>query len=198
MILVIKTLNGNLRHTNFNKVIKLLKSARIKFSIISTVEDLSNIKDDNTILGIIIPGSDVMVNREGFDKQSHLFLLCTMVMSRFNDVPVLGICFGCQLLNFIFGGTLRRLSSEMCDTLSMKIAGREINAYFCLNYVIKTVGHQMEVLVTSKIGKQNFPCLIKHRYRNVYGCLFHPEYYKETYYIIYDFVKLCTSSCRTS
>jgi len=89
--------------------------------------------------------------------------------------PILGICAGMQLLAVVFGGTL--VENKRIGQYRVKTVGKsgltsrvEFQSYF-LNSKATEVNDAFEVL--SQVG--SLPCMIKHKDREYYGCLFHPE-----------------------
>lgn len=89
--------------------------------------------------------------------------------------PILGICAGMQLLAAVFGSTL--VESKRIGQYRVKTVGKsgltsrvEFQSYF-LNSEAAEVNDAFEVL--SQVG--SLSCMIKHKDREYYGCLFHPE-----------------------
>lgn len=91
------------------------------------------------------------------------------------DKPVLGICAGMQVLAKLFGCELveqtrigrYRVKIVRKNDLTMK---DEFYSYF-LNS--KTTEPLEEFLTLAESGNLN--CMVKHKSRRFYGCLFHPE-----------------------
>lgn len=88
--------------------------------------------------------------------------------------PILGICAGMQTLGLVFGLHLRKcLGIGMTQITTSKdnpLFSSTFNAYALHNYSVEP-SNEVEVLAESTQCVQ----AIKHKQRNVYGVLFHPE-----------------------
>jgi GMP synthase-like glutamine amidotransferase len=89
--------------------------------------------------------------------------------------PILGICAGMQILARVFGSSLIenvRIGQYKVKTVrkSSLTSKAEFRSYF-LNSKAAGLSDKFEVLGES--GR--LPCMIKHKDREFYGCLFHPE-----------------------
>ncbi len=93
------------------------------------------------------------------------------------NIPILGICAGCQILGKIMGEDLgekmligKKLvscSSAVCRDLVQRV---EFEAYFLSSRYVKVTTHFNILAVTEGI-----PSIIRHSNRPFLGCLFHPE-----------------------
>ena len=90
------------------------------------------------------------------------------------DKPLLGICAGMQTISLAFGLRLKRcLGIGMTQITTLKenpLFSLQFNAYTLHNFSVEPSG-EFEVLAESAQCVQ----AIKHRQREVYGLLFHPE-----------------------
>ena len=100
-------------------------------------------------------------------------------IDRFNwirefDKPILGICAGMQTISLVFGGSLTsclQIGMTEIDTLKDNpLFQGNFKAYALHNYSIKR-SQDFEILAKSAKCIQ----AIKHKQKNIYGVLFHPE-----------------------
>lgn len=184
MILIVN--NSKAKDTKFlNKLLKVVQDTGKKYVIIKNLKQLNNLGKQN-ITSIIISGSNLMVTNDHFTKYPLDFILNFTAIARY-DVPILGICFGCQIINYIFGGTLSKLPRELDEDVYVNIDNVTDKLRFCLNYIIKDVGKDMKILATAHYKNNIFPCFIQHNDRPIYGCLFHPEAHKDSQKLIITF-----------
>ena len=93
---------------DFGSQVTKLIARRIRelgvFSEIITIKELRNIKNFDQIKGIILSGGPSTVT-----KKSHLSIPKEIFQKK---IPVLGICYGLQLIAKLFGGTIRSLKKK--------------------------------------------------------------------------------------
>lgn len=174
----------------FPHLVRFLSKNTPQFTIVNSMKELESV-DVLSITGVILSGSPLFVARESMtlSNMDH-YLVNIMAIVGF-DVPIIGICFGCQLINFLFRGTLTKLEKTFCEDATVTIANDKIKARFCLNYIIDRVSPDFDVVATAEVRKKVIPCVIKHKHRPVMGCLFHPEFHTATHQVLYDFLDLC-------
>ena len=188
MILVINNTINQKNAMYFPMLIKHLRSMKgFRYKVVNTQKDLEKI-DVDQVTHIIISGSPLMVTKDSIVPNLDQFILNILSILRFN-VPILGICFGCQLLNILFGGKLKRLRKMFCeDTPLYRKDLPATDVRFCLTYVIDEIPPSFEVLGRANIRNHQVPCMIKHKDRPIYGCLFHPEFHDGIVDIITNFI----------
>lgn len=91
------------------------------------------------------------------------------------EKPVLGICAGFQIIGKIFGNEIvenTRIGQFKVDVLQKTrlTSKMELHSYF-LNS--NAVNIEKPFVVVAKSGQ--LTCMIKHKSKEIYGCLFHPE-----------------------
>lgn len=126
----------------------------------------------------ILSGSPLQFIETDINEYAEQFDLNLNIIKKYGTkIPILGICFGAQLINLHFGGELVRIEKTIC---------KDIERYrFCLNYLISKLGNNLEsILQLKNLGTIFF----KHKYYPIYGCLFHPEYHEDTHSFIRNFL----------
>jgi GMP synthase-like glutamine amidotransferase len=185
MIIVI---DNSLRIDNAIHIATTLRALGISdFKVVKTHSQLCKVRGAT---GVILSGSEMMVTDADMKTYSDKFMLNMTALTRF-DVPVLAICFGCQLINHVFGGRLRKLDTRLERNAPIMLDGHRASVKFNCGYLIQSLGPDMESLATMKHKKEDFPCFIRHRERPVYGTLFHPESSPETHKMIKTFYDIC-------
>jgi GMP synthase (glutamine-hydrolysing) len=186
MILIVNNTQGA-KGSYYPKVIDYFRSRRIPYVVVDSLAALGRV-DQKAVRGVVLTGSPLMVNAHDMGTHPDQFLLNIRALEDFG-VPVMGICFGCQLLNQLYGGKVKRLGSLFCkDTLLEDT----MPVRFCLNYVIDKVAPPFETIASASIRGHQVPAFIKHRSLPIYGCLFHPEFYEETRAEFLDrFMRVC-------
>ncbi len=90
--------------------------------------------------------------------------------------PVIGICFGCELIARAFGGELVELPENQKGIYEIEILDKtfgsgSIKVYEGHRWAISKIPDEFEVLAKSETG----PEIIKHKTLPIYGLQFHPE-----------------------
>jgi len=116
-------------------------------------------------------------------------------------VPVLGICYGCELIARAYGSTLEQLEKKEEGVAKVRVIQDDpifnridnFNAYEGHRWAIKKVGADLNVLAESESGIE----AIKHKSKLVYGVQFHPEVFKKEAAgtaLIRNFLSICRES----
>ncbi len=184
MILVVNICKEELSYWEFVKPIEdIIKSIKEQYVVKHYTE--LNKKDLESAEKIIICGTAL----KDFEYLNHIkkFKWIKEV-----EKPILGICAGMQIIVKLFGGELKKKTligkykihvskeSALIDTST----NREIFAYF-LNSLVP---HEVDKINFYNIANiAEVSCAIKHKERNIYGVLFHPEVYNKE--IIINFIK---------
>ncbi len=94
--------------------------------------------------------------------------------------PVIGICFGYELIASAFGATLRELSENKkgiydVEILDENLGRGKIKVFESHRWVVDKLPELFEVLAKSDDG----PEIIKHKEKSIFGLQFHPENFVE-------------------
>lgn len=190
MILIVDNTVGN--KTKYTTMLKdYFVEHHIPHRIVKTVQQIMHIARTQEINGAILGGSTLNINSKVSMDQyaANIYLLVQL------NIPILGICFGCQFLNVLFGGSLEPLEHEFCKLNEVYEIGEKnnINAQFCLHYVIhdSTLSPHFTETFTTHINHEKVICGIQHKEKQIYGVLFHPESSPSTSYILDRFCAMC-------
>ena len=160
------------------------------------------------ITGIIISGSSMKLTQIGTDISKYVHIL--HYLRAFQHVPVLGICFGAQLLLTLYGGALvdnRKYTSQYAPVQVLKTnklfrtttktplrrVGSEgspssniIIASFNFSDIPIMPPSTRKVKPIAWVNGNTTSLAVAYEFERgrVYGCLFHPELNPDTYYII--------------
>ncbi|NOY14765.1 MAG: hypothetical protein GXP43_00950 [bacterium] len=94
--------------------------------------------------------------------------------------PIIGICLGFELIGFVFGAGLSRLSQKTKGIVKIKILNDKtkifnnlpnLYVYESHRWVISQTPPALVKLAESKYGVE----AVKHKTKNIYGFQFHPE-----------------------
>ena len=146
------------------------------FSEIITAQNISKIKDYNYVKGIILSGGPATVTKKNHQKvPKEIF---------FKNIPILGICYGLQLIANLFGGSIKssKKKREIGRTiLRKKKKSLLIKNFFNENNKSVWMSHQDAVTKLPKgfkvIASTNKSKLtiIENTQKKIYGIQFHPE-----------------------
>lgn len=143
------------------------------------VVDLENLVgvDHTKYDAIFLTGSNrypIVYSEEKVSAEMELILNSTK--------PIIGMCYGCELINIAFGGTLEDKGSEgrMKGITHLQIVSDDypflekyngMEVYENHQWICDTVAEDFEVLAVSHSCAQ----IIKHKERQIWGIQFHPE-----------------------
>ena len=161
-------INNGVSHPT--RIISLLKDAEVKVFDFSQSKEVLSSKFDF----IILTGSSqfpIIYNEEKLEDEVRLI--------QESSVPILGICYGCELIAFAFGGTLKDTQVRRQDLITIQtikddtiFEGKKIfTAYDAHRWTIESLPEEIEVLAISEHGAE----IIRHTTRPIYGFQFHPE-----------------------
>lgn len=179
-----------IRHTLVKYRIPFIETKKVDSSIIQ--------KYKKRIKGIILSGSPMILDNDNIAKYNYdIFYMLNL------DVPVLGICFGSQLMTIINGGSLKKMDAFVCDVLPATIVAKdcflfdglpsEMQMNFCFSYLpVKPRTHKSSVLATIPINGKKTPIAFKYSDK-MFCILGHPEIQEETQVIYRNFYDYCLS-----
>jgi len=146
------------------------------FSEILTINDLYKIKDYKRIKGIILSGGPSTVTKKKYPSiPKEIFL---------KKIPVLGICYGLQLIAKLFGGSIKSLKKKREFGRALLYKKRQsllIKNFFNIKNNSVWMSHQDAVTKIPKgfktiaSTKESRLTIIENIQSKIYGVQFHPE-----------------------
>jgi len=187
--------NDELAYIKYVK--KTLKKLKIPFHIVSKIENIEYLFEK--IKGIIITGSSLKMSHAGIDYPLDILDFNIYYINKLN-VPVYGICFGCQLLNIIFNGKLIDNKEYICEELPFYKVDKNyllfenINTTNKFNYCFsdlvipskKTISY-----ASIKVDNKEYKVAFEFKKNKIFGTLFHPELKNDTQQVYLNFYNLC-------
>ena len=146
------------------------------FSEIITISEMHEITDYTNIKGIILSGGPATVTKKFFPSiPKEIFL---------KKIPILGICYGLQLISKLFGGTIKSLPKKR--EFGRAIIFKKKNSLLIKNFFntknkLVWMSHQDAVINLPKgfalvaSTKNSKFTIIENLKKNFYGLQFHPE-----------------------
>jgi GMP synthase (glutamine-hydrolysing) len=158
---------------HIRKLLDYLEIKKIDFELLPFCSKV--LKHAKGAHAFILSGS----SHSPFGKYSRYFAFEEKFVKESN-LPILGICFGLEIIVLSFGGKLEKLEKKIKGKRKIKIVkkdrifkglGEEFTAYEGHKLRIKEMPRNFEILARSR------DCIevIKHREREIYGLQFHPE-----------------------
>lgn len=186
MILVVD--NGDTKRVKC--LINYLKEKNCKFKLIQSIDDMVTMKN---VHGIILSGSPVMINGEHFLRDQDIFFSNAHALHKFAHVPILGICFGSQFLNVVWGGELQKLENHVCGSVPVKFhkTKETYDFHFCCRYAPKKLPDVFREVASATLAGKKVPCIFRHKTLPIFGSLCHPEGLKSTHWFLDDFLDIC-------
>jgi GMP synthase (glutamine-hydrolysing) len=160
--------------SQYTKLIaRKIRECKVYSEIVSCTTDLSKLKEDKTLKGIILSGGPNSV----YIKKAPI--LSKQILD--SHVPVLGICYGLQLLSFHFkgkvgGGQTREYGKTKIHSVSkskvLEGISNNLTVWMSHGDHIKELPKEFKVTSRSENGLISSFESVKN---NIYGVQFHPE-----------------------
>jgi GMP synthase-like glutamine amidotransferase len=170
LLIVDLTVNKKLQ-MYFPFLLAYFKKKGFDYKIVKSIKDVANINEKN-VTGVVISGSPMRLSHKIDIKDINVALYCHLMF----DVPTLGICFGCQLLNMIYGGSVKPFGRLVCEKHPVRLV-RQVTegcpVQFCFNDMLDKIGYGFKVMSETQVDGRKVVCHIEKD--NIIGYLFHPE-----------------------
>ncbi len=165
---------------DFGSQVTKLIARRIRelgvFSEIITIKDLYKIRNYTKIKGIILSGGPSTVTKKKFPRiPKDVFL---------KKIPILGICYGLQLITKLFGGSIKSLKKkrefgrvllyEKKKSLLIKnfFKSKKSSVWMSHQDAVVKLPKNFKVVASTKKSKLT---IIENDKKKIYGIQFHPE-----------------------
>lgn len=173
-ILIIHICKEKLHYYEF---VKPIKDILFENNIDCYVKDYKNVSKSDLINArrVIICGTSLFDNY--FTRDYHIF---DWLLDY--DKPVLGICGGMQIIGLVFGNKYRTFNKGLfrkkteigyfVETFKndfLGLSGKQ-QVYHLHNYYVKFLSEDFDFFTDGNIAQA-----VKHKDKEIYGCLFHPE-----------------------
>lgn len=184
MILIVN--NGSVK-----RLLGALNDCNIPYHVYdATKDDLMVLKKEQEITGVILSGGRMKLSHSlKFEKIAQNF----QVLNQLPGVPVLGICFGCQILHMLYGGRVRDLGKYTCKDMDVFSVDRGLlngcettSLRFCFSDLV--VGESGKPFAWFDFRGKKEVCGFKFS-RTRIGIMFHPEHHKESHQILRNFAR---------
>ncbi len=175
-----QNINEKIIIIDFGSQVTKLIARRIRecdiYSEILTINDLKKLKNYRQIKGIILSGGPSTVTKKKFPRIPREILQ--------KKIPILGICYGLQLIAKLFGGKIKSQKSnrEFGKTqISKKKNSILTKNFFKNNRTFVWMSHQDAVIKIPKnfkivaSSKNSKLTIIENTNKKIYGVQFHPE-----------------------
>jgi len=184
-------------------IIKIFEEKNIKYKVVNNID--KTIKKSE-IKGIILTGSALkLTQRIRFKDYVHdLYYL-----NEFN-VPILGICFGCQLLHLLNNGKLENTGNKLfCNSFPVELSNHQLfksvnknnknnknnnttDIHFCFSDLPLNFDNDTDIKNIAWFDFKNnkIPCAFQYK-KYIFGLLFHPDSLENTHQILYNFNYIC-------
>ena len=97
-----------------------------------------------------------------------------------NDIPILGICYGAEIIALTLGGTLSRMNCNVQGTIVVNVSKpnglihnrKSVTVYESHRYCVSKLPEGFGSLASSRYCKHE---IFSHRRKKIFGVQFHPE-----------------------
>lgn len=151
-----------------------IKSCGFSLLPISVKQNIGQFLQKMQISGIVFSGGNDLsaVNPEEVNKIRDAFEKELLKEAIKQNIPVIGVCHGMQLINDFFGGSLRQVTGHVATThqISGDKSTRIVNSFH--NYALNDI---CEDFAIDFVADDNIAEAFHHKNKNVYAIMWHPE-----------------------
>lgn len=201
LLFINNAINTNPNDISFvPKIRKALRQLNIPFHEVKKIQEIPR-EISEKIKGILISGSQLRLSKPiMFSEIAHIL----HYLMKFDRVPVLGLCFGCQVLHMLNGGKLEDQIERSCEDypveLSNHVLFRDISHLKENFFEFAVCFHDLPIafpksshiksIATFQHRGHFVPCAFQYS-PDRFGMMIHPEIHVETYPVFANFAKIC-------
>jgi GMP synthase (glutamine-hydrolysing) len=97
-----------------------------------------------------------------------------------NDMPILGICYGAEIIALTLGGSIYRMNNHVQGTISVTISKpnhlipdrKSVSVYESHRYCVSKLPEDFDSIASSQFFKHE---VFSHKKKRIFGIQFHPE-----------------------
>ena len=182
---------------NLNNLVKYLSDKKIKHCVVKTHAQFDKCIKNNSVKGLILTGSPNFINQDSFkDISINLYAINHFK----NKIPILGICYGAQLINVLSGGKIFHMENKIKGDYLVNLDKKnqlfknkmkDLECAFNFYDQLKSVPKKFKIIATFNHNNNKYICGFANENEKIYGLLFHPETHKKTHKILDNFILLC-------
>ena len=182
------------------KILDYLDMKSIDYIVISKYYELVKYINDSNIEGIILSGGPICLsNKTELKNYSTNFT----ALIEFSNIPILGICFGYQVMCMAYGGIVDSLNDKVIgfeditilnNSQLLKNLPNNLEVYQHHSDYVKEAPIHFNIISLNKNGRVE---AIENIKKKRYGVQFHPENSKYGYLILDQFIKICKDNCNS-
>lgn len=178
------------------KLLIYLDKLNIKYKLVSKREEVNNIlkKFKDKIFGCILTGGPLCLSEELTIASINKNIT---VLLELKNIPVLGICFGFQIMAASYGGQIQSMKNEDTGLFNIKkIKDSILLENLDNNFQVFQSHKDMVINAPSSfdiiaVDNKNIIQIIENKSEKRWGVQFHPEGLNDTQIIIKNFINIC-------
>tara|TARA_Y100000591_G_C21792363_1_gene677305 strand:- start:334 stop:951 length:618 start_codon:yes stop_codon:yes gene_type:complete len=186
-------LNNLIDYLNLRKKEKKIED----FCVVKTHNQFNKCIKNNNVTALILTGSPTFINQDSFKD----FSINLYAINHFkNKIPILGICYGSQIINILNGGTINHMDKSISGYYNVNIIeninllnlkkNQKLSCAFNFYDQLKTIPKNYKITASFTYNNKKYICGFANEKEKIYGLLFHPETNKKTHKILDNFLML--------
>ena len=146
-----------------------------------TTNNTNNINNTNTINDNLSCDKVILSGRRMNNREINIVNSSIIRQCFENNIPLLGICYGAEILALTLGGTIRKMAVPVNDTISLEVSKssslisadiKTLLVYESHKYCVAKLPEGFESLASSIDCEHE---IFSHKEKKLFGTQFHPE-----------------------